>query len=359
VQARLQTGSFRRAVCGAAALFFSTACLHAQASATPPEAKLSYREITDEIGRTIRVPQTVHRVVSLAPSLTETVYALGLQDRLVGDTDYCDFPADAKLKPKVGGALNPSLETIASLHPDLVLVTRSLNRLETVEALQDLGIPSYATDPQTVETILSSIRRLADVLGAPETGQSLAKDLEQHLAEIQQRVATSPPRRVLFVVWMEPLQSVGKNTFIADALRYAGAVSIVDSSQNWPIVSLEEVARLQPDFLVFTESHSQGAARNFDALSTLPGWRILDAVRHKQYAVISDAVNRPAPRIVDAIGELAQQLHPEAFEVKPEPSKESNDRLAKLKFVIGMGRFVSESLEQARVADVEESACAH
>ena len=234
----------------------------------------SYREVTDELGRTIRVPQTVHRIVSLAPSLTETVYALGLQDRLVGDTDYCDFPADAKLKPKVGGAINPSLETVASLHPDLVLVTKSLNRIETVQALQDLGIPSYATDPQTVEAIFSSVQRLADLLGAPGTGSALAKDLQRQLTEIRQRVATSPPRRVLFVVWMEPLQSVGKDTFIADALRYAGAVSVVDSTQNWPLVNLEEIVRLQPDFLVFTESHSQGAARNFDALATLPGWRI-------------------------------------------------------------------------------------
>ena len=108
----------RSAYVGAAVLF-AIAGLHAQASATPPLAPPTSREITDEIGRTIRLPQTVQRIVSLAPSLTETVYALGLQDRLVGDTDYCDFPAAARQKPKVGGAINPSMETIASLRPDL------------------------------------------------------------------------------------------------------------------------------------------------------------------------------------------------------------------------------------------------
>jgi iron complex transport system substrate-binding protein len=345
VRAFLQLSVLRCALGGAALLFFCAAGLRAQASTAPPPASPSYREITDEIGRIIRVPQSVHRIVSLAPSLTETVFALGLQDHLVGDTDYCDYPAEAKLKPKVGGALNPSLETIASLHPDLVLVTKSLNRLETVQALEDLGIPSYATDPQTVEAIFSSVQRLADLLGASERGASLAKELERRLAQIQKSVAAFPLRRVLFVVWMEPLQSVGKDTFIADALRYAGAVSIVDSTQNWPLVNLEEVARLQPDFLVFTESHSQGAERNFDALTTLPGWRILEAVRHKQYAVVSDAVNRPAPRIIAAIEELARQLHPEAFD-------EKNERNEK------MDKPGSRSSARSESAAPEEFACA-
>src|ERR1041385_3974760 len=106
-----------------------------QAAAQNGVPPTNYRQVTDEIGRTIRIPQSIHRIVSLAPNLTETIYALGLQDLLVGDTDFCDFPPDAQHKPKVGGATNPSLEVIAALHPDLVLVPQSLNRLETVEAL--------------------------------------------------------------------------------------------------------------------------------------------------------------------------------------------------------------------------------
>jgi len=130
----------------------------------------------DEAGRTVRVPQPVQRIVSLAPSLTETIYALGLQDRLVGDTDFCDYPPDAQKKTKVGGAINPSLEQIAALRPDLVLVTKSLNLIQTVNALDSLGISSYGTDPHTVKDIVSSTERLADVLGAPEAGgESSAK----------------------------------------------------------------------------------------------------------------------------------------------------------------------------------------
>ncbi|MGH9743255.1 MAG: ABC transporter substrate-binding protein [Candidatus Acidiferrum sp.] len=287
-------------------------------TSAPAPAAPQFKDFVDETGRTVHIPQPVLRIVSLAPSLTETVYALGLQDRLVGDTDYCDFPPDAQKKTKVGGAINPSLEEIAALRPDLVLVTKSLNRLETVHALDNLGIPSYATDPHTVQQIVSSTERLADVLGVPDAGAALGADLEHHLADLRQRLGSSAPRRVLFIVWPDPLISVGKDTFIADALRLAGASSIVDSSQDWPQMSLEEVVRLQPDFLVFAESHSQSGQNDFDVLAERPGWRGLDAVRNRRFAVISDAVNRPAPRIVSAIEDLARQLHPEAFSAVPD-----------------------------------------
>ncbi|MGB9464856.1 MAG: cobalamin-binding protein [Candidatus Acidiferrum sp.] len=291
----------------------------------PAAAPPAYKEYVDEAGRTVRVPQPVQRIVSLAPSLTETIYALGVQDRLVGDTDFCDYPPDAQKKTKVGGAINPSLEQIVALRPDLVLVTKSLNLIETVHALDTLGISSYGTDPHTVKDIISSTQRLAEVLGVPEAGATLGADLEHHLAELQQRLSGLPARRVLFVVWSDPLISAGKKTFIADALRLAGATSIVDSAQDWPHVSLEEVVRLQPDFLVFAESHSDGGQNQFDVVAERPGWRGLDAVRNRRFAVISDAVNRPAPRIVSAIEDLARQLHPEAFSAHPDdPSDKKN-----------------------------------
>jgi iron complex transport system substrate-binding protein len=283
----------------------------------PAQISPSYRDVTDETGRTVRVPQPVERIVSLAPSLTETVYALGLQDHLVGDTDYCDYPPDAQKKNKVGGAVNPSIEEVAALHPDLVLVTKGLNRFETVRALDDLKIASYATDPHTVQEIIASTAKLADVLGAASAGAALAEDLQQRLVDLQQRIGELPARRVLFIVWTEPLITIGKDTFIADAMRKAGGVSIVDATQDWPQLSLEEVVRLQPEFLVFAAQHAENAPADLEALTVRPGWRNLEAVRNRRFAVISDAVNRPAPRIVSAIEDLARQLHPEAFEGTP------------------------------------------
>jgi iron complex transport system substrate-binding protein len=324
---QLVSGRFTVAtVSSTVALLLLAVTLQAQASTTLRPSSPALREVTDETGRTIRIPEDVHRIVSLAPSLTETIYALGLEDRLVGDTDYCDFPPEARKKPKVGGALNPSLEAIAALHPDLVLVTKSFNRLETVEALETLGIPSYATDPHTVDAIVASTQRIAGVLGAPVAGSALAKDLEQRIAAIHEHIAALPRRRVLFIVWTEPLISIGKDTFIADALQHAGAVSVVDSSQSWPQVNLEEVVRLQPEFLVFAESHSQATLNTPAALENLPGWRILDAVRNHRFAVVSDAVNRPAPRIVSAIDDLARQLHPEAFTQTPASDSDKTDK---------------------------------
>jgi len=309
-----------------AALSSCAAVVRAQSASPLSPASAIYREVTDETGRTVRIHQPVNRIVSLAPSLTETVYALGLQDHLVGDTEYCDYPPEAQKKTKVGDTINPSLEQIAVLHPDLVLVTKGLNRLETVHGLENIGISSYATDPHTVNEIASSSKKLADILGSPDAGASIAAEMEHHLADLQQHLASSAPKRVLFVVWHQPLISVGKHTFIADALRLAGAVSIVDSEQDWPHVSLEEVARLQPDFLVFASTHSDSAAPTVDALATLPGWSIVDAVTNRRFAVISDAVNRPAPRIVSAIEDLARQLHPDAFLEKPEKEKDKNEK---------------------------------
>jgi len=306
------------------ASFFS--CASTLSAQVLPPAAPATREVVDEAGRTVRIPLSPLRIVSLAPSLTETVYALGLQDRLVGDTDFCDYPADAQKKPKVGGGINPNLEVIASLHPDLVLVVKSFNRLETVRALDTLGIPSYSTDPHTVDEIVSSTAKLAVVLGVPDAGKTLADDLQHRLAILKEKLTPLPPTRVLFVVWTEPLMSIGKGTFIADALRKAGASSIVDSDHDWPQMNLEEVVRLQPDYLVFAASHSDAGAHDFDTLAEKPAWRLLDAIQNRRFAVISDAVNRPAPRIVAAIEDLARQLHPNAFQDSPATEKEINPK---------------------------------
>jgi iron complex transport system substrate-binding protein len=321
VQGKLRFRHRYVALTALALFFLGAVSVRAQSALPSRDAGLPSRDVVDETGRAVRIPQPVQRIVSLAPSLTETLYALGLQDRLVGDTDYCDYPEDAQKKTKVGGAINPNFEEIAALRPDLVLVIKSLNRYDTVRALDGLGIPVYATDPHTVDEIISSTQRLAEILGTPEAGSVLAADLEHRLSDLKRRLAPPPPRKVLFIVWAEPLISIGKDTFIADALRHAGAVSIVDSSQSWPQVNLEEVVKLQPEYLVFATGHGENLAHNLETFSGLPGWRLLDAVRNRKFAVISDAVNRPAPRIISAIEDLARQLHPEAFVTMPEKEK--------------------------------------
>ena len=300
-----------------ALVFLAVASAQAQAAPSPgtssPDAPRSFLEVNDEMGRPVRVPQPVRRIISLAPSLTETVFALGAGDRLAGDTDYCDYPAAAVSKPKVGGVINPSIEKIVALHPDLVLVAKSINRRETVLALEQLGMAAYVTDPHSVEGVLASVARLGEIIGAGEAGHQLHSGLRERLNVLKRHIGGLTPRRVLFIVWLDPLITAGRETFLTDALRWAGAESVIQSSQDWPQTSLEEIVRLQPEYLVFASAHAESAARDFEALAELPGWRNLEAVQNKRVAIISDAVNHPSPRLVDAVEQLARQLHPEAF----------------------------------------------
>jgi cobalamin transport system substrate-binding protein len=283
------------------------------------------RIVTDEVGREVKIPATVSRIVTLAPNLTETIYALGLEDHLAGDTDYCDTPLAAKAKPHVGNPQNPSLEAIVALHPDLVLATTSINRVETADALERMGIAVYTSDPHTVRDLLDSIARMAALMGAVQQGEELVARLRQRLDALHSRLHDRPLVHVLFVVWPEPLISIGQKTFIADALRFAGAESVVVSRQNWPQLSVEEVVRLQPDYIVFANGHGGGAAAELADLRARPAWRDLDAVEQGHVVDVSEEAIRPSPGLVDMIEQLARQLHPEAFSEKRVIRRKENE----------------------------------
>jgi iron complex transport system substrate-binding protein len=291
-----------------------------QDRATQQGGHSASREVTDELGRRVRVPRVPRRVVSLAPNLTEIIFAVGEGENLAGDTDFCDYPSEAMRKPHVGGTVNPSLERIVSLKPDLVLATKSINRRETVSALDRVGLPVYVTDdPLSVSDMIASVEHIGDVLGAEGSAATVASGLRARLAELERRLAGATPRRVLFVVWTEPLISVGRNTFIADALRRAGGRSVVDTAAEWPRISIEEMVRLEPEFLVFASAHAGDTRRDIAALRPRPGWKDLEALRHDKVVLLSDAINRPGPRMMDAVEELARALHPEAFSSRNNP----------------------------------------
>jgi iron complex transport system substrate-binding protein len=307
--------------CVGIAGFFLIPCdapLAGQTSAAP------VRELTDEIGRKVQVSEKVDRVVSLAPNLTEIVFALGDGDHLAGDTDYCDYPPEALQKRHVGGLVNPSLEAIASLMPDLVLATKSINRRETVEALSRIGLPVFVTEePHSVEEMIASVEHIGSALGLEKSAATVAGELRGRLADLDRRLSGLAPRRVLFVVWTDPLISAGRDTFIADALRHAGA-SIVESRAEWPRISLEEIVHLQPEVLIFASEHAANTQRDIDELRTRPGWKDLRAIQQGKVVVVGDSINRPAPRLVDAIEQLARALHPEAFASRPAPAADSH-----------------------------------
>jgi len=271
------------------------------------------REVTDETGRKVSIPLEIRRIVSLAPNVTETLFALGLGDRVVGDTNFCDYPPEAKNRPHVGGPIDPSIEQIAALHPDLVVATRAINRLPTVRSLEQVGIPVYATDPRSVEQMLASTEGLSRLLGADAAGQALVSSMRRRLAEVQTRLAGVPPTSVFFVVWDSPTVSTGNDTFIADALKYAGARSIIDSSLDWPTVSMEEVVRQQPEYVIFYSATPAEKESEVAELRHRRVWSDLEALRQGRVVVLSEAIARPAPSLVDAIEDLAHTLRPERF----------------------------------------------
>jgi iron complex transport system substrate-binding protein len=301
--------AFVAAVVMAAPAQASFAAAPQTAAAKPQSAA---QVMTDEVGHQVSLPAQVHRIVSIAPNLTETLYALGGESLLVADTQYCDFPPEAKLKPHVGVPLNPSLESIVALRPDLILATTAINRLSTVESLERLGLPVYSTDPRTVDGMLTGVERVAEAIGIPQRGEELVSGLRGQLQAIDAAVQHEPPSRVLFVVWESPLISIGPKTFIADALRHAGAESVIKSKEDWPNVTPEEVVRLRPDYLVYAGSHGDETT-SLNKLRERSGWKDLPAVKEGHLVMISDEIDRPAPGLVGAIEELAKKLHPGVF----------------------------------------------
>ncbi|HEV2420269.1 MAG TPA: ABC transporter substrate-binding protein [Candidatus Acidoferrales bacterium] len=289
--------------------------------------KQPVRRVIDEVGRSVDVPAQVNRIVTLAPNLAEIIYALGAEDHLVGVSEYTDHPPAAKEKPSIGMPVNPSLEAIVGAKPDLVLATTSINLVKTVDTLARLGVPAYTTDPHTIEGTLRSITDIGDVIGSSHEATALVANLQARLDALQTKLKSEKPVRVLFVVWEQPLQSVGDNTFIADALHWAGAESAIHTKQNWPTISLEEVVKLNPDYIVYAENQmgddSNGSslpagirpaiARHLDELRNQPVWRDLSAVREGHIAIVDDEIQVPAPGLIDSIEQLARELHPAVF----------------------------------------------
>jgi len=283
-------------------MFFAAAAFLALAS--PPA-----RQVTDQTGRRVNIPDNPQRLISLAPSITEIVYALGLGDRLVGDTDYCDYPPEAKRKPHVGAMLNPSLEKIVALKPDLVLGTVEANRRATADQLERLGLPLYGLTARNLDETLHSIEDVGSVLGRAEVSQKLVSSLRARIDAVEKRVSGQKRPKVLFVVWDRPLITAGPQTFISDVITRAGGASIgQDLRGDWPRLSLEEVLRREPDVILLpkTESFSSG----LEDFRKLPGWKGLRAVKEGRLYFVSETIMRPCPRLVDALEEVATILHP-------------------------------------------------
>jgi iron complex transport system substrate-binding protein len=270
------------------------------------------RVLQDELGRAVHLPEHPQRIVCLAPSLTETVYALGLGSAVVGVSDFTDYPQEARAKPSVGGLDDASVEKIISLHPDLVLSLGVINREETVNELDRVGIPVFVVTPRGMQGILESVQHVGDALNRPADAARLVNHLEGERAWVAARVAKSPRPKVLVVIWYDPVVSAGRGSYITDVISAAGAQSATaDLAQAWPQISLEEVIRRAPDFLLLVRGTHGGIAE--EELKAHAGWDQLKAVRDNRVIYLDERLLRPSPVVFEVLKRLAKELHPEDF----------------------------------------------
>ena len=273
--------------------------------------------VTDLLGRSMVIPESPRRVVSLAPNITEIVYALGQSQRLVGATTYSDYPAAADLLPKVGSYVHLDLERIVSLAPDLCLAIKDGNPLAAISRLESLGIPVYAVDPRDLERVMDSMLRIGELLQARKQAQQFVQGMRRRIQAVESRVARTDHRPGLFLqIGVSPIVSAGTNTFIHELILRAGGRNLAEGDIPYPRFSKEQVLGMAPDIIIVT---TMARAAVFEQIKQeWYQWKELPAVKNDRiYLTNSDLFDRPSPRLVDALEILARLIHPEMFEDRP------------------------------------------
>lgn len=251
-------------------------------------ARTDASNTTDDIGRRVAVPARVSRIVSLSPNLTEMLFAIGAGERVVGTDDFSNFPRAARSLPKVGG-MQPNIEKIAALRPDLVVASTEGNQPNLAPALQAAGIPLYVVKTDRLAEVVAAMRKLGNIVGGGDTERA-ASTLERAIARERRPRATKP--RIMFVVWTDPLYVAGSGTFTEDLMQLTGADNAVDVA-GWPQYSLESMLAAPPDILLYPRS-SVTKAQIVALRRRLPG------LATKVVPVDDDIFQRPGPRVADA-----------------------------------------------------------
>jgi len=265
------------------------------------------RVLTDESGRKVTVPDHPHRVICLLPSVTDTVFALGSGDDVVAVSDYTTSPPAALKKPSIGSLVKPSIETILSFHPDLVLGTEIPGSAETATQLEAVGIPVYLIDPRGLAGILHSVESIGQALNRGTQAAALDASLEKRIEAVRARTAGKPAPRVLVPIWYDPIITIGKHAFITEILETAGAKSVTDDlTPDWPQISLETVITRAPDSLLLI----RGGKIDISVLQKRPGWSSLPAIQTGKVYYVNSGIQEPSPVAIDALEELTKEFHP-------------------------------------------------
>lgn len=270
-------------------------------------------EFTDGMQRQVKVPKSVKRIISMAPNVTEMLFAIGLNEEIVGVTDYCDYPEMAKEKAKIGGYYNPNIEVILSLKPDIIIATPDGYSKERIAKLEQAGIPIFLVNPRNLDDIFNSMIMLGNITGKKQVAEETVSKLQSRAKIITDKVKNIKKRpKVFYELDHSPLITVGPNNFVDDLITKAGGINIAnDAPSSWPQYSVESVIVKNPDIII-TAPYSMGSGNSSQPLiNEWKKYRTISAVlNNKVYAINPDIILRPGPRAVDGLESLYNIFHP-------------------------------------------------
>lgn len=279
-------------------IFLLTACKNV--ATQKDETKM--RDIADDLGRKIKIPEKIERAVSLAPNLTENIFAVGAGDKLVGVTTFCNYPEAANKIAKVGDTINPNLETIIALKPQVVFVSTASQIENFTKTLESQNIAVFVTNPKDLNGVLANLRQLGDIFGTTEQTSILLNELQEKILAVDEQTRGKQKVKVFVQISKEPLFTIGKESFLTEIIERAGGISVTkDVATAYPKISKETALAFNPEAIILSESP--------DNLEPNDVFKNSNAVKNKKvFKINADLLSRPSPRIVDGLEQLVNYL---------------------------------------------------
>ena len=278
-----------------------------------PHAHSSSQRFKDEVGREVIVLFPPKKIISLAPNITEILFSLGLDQEIVGVSIHCNFPEKVQSKVRVGSYISLDFEKIVSLKPDLIIATGAGNTRDMVERLERLGFPTYVIFPKNVEDVIRSVGHLSQLVGREKEGVEIIQEMKRRRERVVELTQGLPRPRVFLQIGEVPVVTVGKNSFADDLIRLAGGDNVAGNEKEmYPRFGMEEILKRSPEVILISSMNPKGNYQK--VLQEWSRWKTIPAVKNGRIHLLdSDLIDRPSPRIIEGLEEMARILHPEKF----------------------------------------------
>lgn len=267
-------------------------------------------KLKDEVGREVTFSFPPKRIVSLAPNITEILFSLGLDEEVVGVSIHCNYPEKAKSRVRVGSYISIDFERVISLKPDLIIATGAGNPREMVGRLERLGFPSFVIFPKRFEDVLQSIRHLGRVSAKEREALSIIESMQRRKERVAERIKNLSRPKVFLQIGESPIVTVGKGSFGDDLIRLAGGENVAEKDREmYPRLGMEEILRRSPEVILISSMNPKGDYERI--FREWERWKMIPAVKQGRIHLIdSDLIDRPSPRIIDGLEEMATLIHP-------------------------------------------------